>query len=346
MTKIDFRNLSKEVQSEVRRRAIYDYLSMGRKNKARTARKHHISADTMKKWVDNYRKFGKKSFEIDKRGAKKFQNTALSKRQLNWLCKQITNKTPEQLEFPFALWTRKLVAELIERKFGIKVDVSTAGEYLKSFGMTPQKPILKSYKQQSELVQKWLTQEYPEIEKCAKVQKSMIFWGDETAIRSRDQVGRGYSKRGIKPVQTQGGYRFGVNMVSAINNSGNSRFMLFKDKMNGKKFTEFLSRLIKNQKQKIVLIIDNAPYHKSAVVKDFVVNNKNKIELVFLPTYTPELNPDEYLNNALKQKLNHRPKAKSEQELRKSVRFEMKKMQGDKQKIKNLFKHEKVKYAA
>ncbi len=346
MNKINFIKLSKETQSEIRRRAIFDYLSMGRKNKRKIAKIYQITQNTFSKWVKNYDRIGKKSFKIDKRGAKKFQNTALDKRQLNWLCKQISNKTPEQLEFPFALWTRKLVAELIERKFGIKVDVSTAGEYLRSFGMTAQKPVLKSYKQQPELVQKWLTHEYPKIEKRAKEQKSMIFWGDETAIRSRDQVGRGYSKKGIKPVQTQGGYRFGVNMVSAINNSGNSRFMLFSSKMNGKKFTEFLSRLIKNQKQKIVLIIDNAPYHKSAVVKDFAANQAEKLELVFLPTYTPELNPDEYLNNALKQKLNHRPKAKSEQELRKSVRFEMKSMQAKKETIQNLFKHDMVKYAA
>lgn len=307
---------------------------------------YQISYLTLTKWIENYEQFGKKSFTMDGRGAKQFQHCALTKRQMHWLEKQLINKTPEQLEFPFSLWTRKLVAELIARKFGINVDVSTAGEYLKNFGMTPQKPVLKSYKQQPERIRAWLDEEYPKVAARSKAQNSLIFWGDETAVRSRDQVGRGYSKRGVKPVQAQGGYRFGVNMVSAINNSGNSRFMLFSGRMNGKKFIEFLRRLIKGQRQKITLIIDNATYHKSALVKAFAAKNAEKIELVLLPPYAPEINPDEYLNNALKQKLNHRPKAKSQKELGKAVSNIMKTMQGRRTPIQNLFHHDNVKYAA
>jgi transposase len=319
---------------------------MGRKNKSQIAKMYQVTPDIIKKWIDNYETYGEKSFTQDKRGAKKFQHSALNKQQQNWLKKQLINKTPEQFQFPFALWTRKLVAEIIFKKYRIRVDVSTAGEYLKNFGMTTQKPILKSYKQQSEAVRAWLDKEYPRVVQLAKAQDYLIFWGDETAVRSKDQVGRGYSLRGIKPVQTQGGYRFGVNMVSAINNSGNSRFMLFNGRMNGKKFIEFLRRLTKQQRQKIMLIVDNAPYHKSALVKAWVAKHADKIELVYLPTYTPERNPDEYLNNALKQKLNHRPKAKTQKELGKSVTNIMRTMQGNKTSIKNLFCHEKVKYAA
>ena len=346
MHKIDFRHLSKDAQAEIRRRAVYEVLSTGRRNIVALAKKHHTSYNALTKWLAAYDAFGKKSFAADKRGAKKFQNTSLTKRQINWLEKQLINKTPEQLEFPFSLWTRALVAELIERKFGIKVSVSTAGAYLKQCGMTPQKPILKSYKQQPERIRAWVDTEYPQVVARAKAQKALVFWGDETAVRSRDQVGRGYSKRGIKPVQTQGGYRFGVNMVSAINNSGNSRFMLFSGKMNGRKFIEFLRRLIKNQRQKIVLIIDNATYHKSVLVKAYAAKHADKIELIFLPPYAPEINPDEYLNNALKQKLNHRPKAKSQKELGKTVSSIMKTMQGRRTPIQNLFHHDNVKYAA
>ena len=346
MRKIDFRNLGKEAQAEVRRRAVHSYLSMGRKNKATIIKQYQISYPTLTKWLANYEARGEKSVLQDQRGAKPFQNCALNKRQMNWLKKQLINKTPEQLEFPFTLWTRGLVAELIQRKFGMQVSVSTAGAYLKTFGMTPQKPVLKSHKQQPERIRAWLEMEYPQVVKRAKAQESLIFWGDETAVRSRDQVGRGYSKRGVKPVQTQGGYRFGVNMVSAINNSGNSRFMLFSGKMNGGKFIEFLRRLLKGQQQKITLIIDNATYHKSALVKAFAAKHAQRLELVFLPPYAPEINPDEYLNNALKQKLNHKPKAKSQKELGKTVTHIMKTMQGTRTPIQNLFRHDKVKYAA
>ncbi len=346
MSKIDFRMLSKEAQAEVRRRAISSYLSLGSKNKAKLAKMYQVTHNTVTKWIQNYEARGENSFTQDKRGAKPFQHSALNKQQQNWLKKQLINKTPEQLSFPFALWTRKLVTDIIFKKYGLKVDVSTAGEYLKTFGMTSQKPVLKSYKQQLEQVRAWLDKEYPRVVEGAKAQKALIFWGDETAVRSKDQVGKGYGLRGIKPVQMQGGYRFGVNMVSAINNSGNSRFMLFSGRMNGRKFIEFLRRLMKQQRQKIILIIDNAPYHKSAAVKAWALKHADKIELVFLPTYTPELNPDEYLNNALKQKLNHRQKAKTQKELAKSVSCIMKTMQGSPVTIRNLFCHDKVKYAA
>jgi len=126
-----------------------------------------VTQNTVNKWIKDYDKYGENSFERDKRGAKAYQNSALNKQQQNWLKKQLINKTPEQLKFPFALWTRGLVAELIFKKYGIKVDVSTAGEYLKSFGMTPKKPILKSYKQQPLVVKMWLDEEYPKVVKRA-----------------------------------------------------------------------------------------------------------------------------------------------------------------------------------
>ena len=182
MDNIDFRTLSKSAQAEVRRRAVYSYLSAGRKGKVKLAKFYQVTFVTFVKWIANYDAIGEKSFADDKRGTKEFQNSSLNKKQLNWLKKQLVDKTPEQLKFSFALWTRK---------FGIKVDASTAGEYLKKFGMTQQKPVLKSYKQQPALVRAWLDEKYPKLSLRAKEEKSLIFWGDETAIRSQDQVGRG-----------------------------------------------------------------------------------------------------------------------------------------------------------
>lgn len=346
MNHVDFRSLGKEAQAEIRRRAISDYLSAGKRNKARLSKIYKVTPNTIAKWITQYESSGSRSFKSDKRGAKLYQNTILNKQQQNWIKKQLITKTPEHFDFPFSLWTRKLVCELIFKQYGIKVSESTAGEYLNKFGMTPKKPVLKSYKQQPEKIQDWLSDEYPKVVARAKEQKALIFWGDETAIRSEDQVGRGYSLKGEKPIQKNGGYRFGVNMVSAINNSGNVRFKLFTGKMVSKKFIEFLRRLTKFQNQKIIVIIDNAPYHKSALVKKWAKKNRDIIEIVYLPPYSPEINPDEYLNNALKQKLNGVPKAKSPRQLIESVSSIMKSMQSSKNGIRNLFKHEKVRYAA
>jgi len=120
------------------------------------AKTYQVTPNIIAKWIKNYEELGEKSFSKDERGARPFQNSSLNKQQQNWLKKQLINKTPEQFEFPFVLRTRALVAEVILQKYGIRFDVSTAGEYLKSFGMTPQKPVLKSYKQQPKPIRAWL----------------------------------------------------------------------------------------------------------------------------------------------------------------------------------------------
>jgi len=104
----------------------------------------------------------------------------------------------------FALWNRAVVMQLIERECGIKLSVRGVGNYLKRWGLTPQKPIMKAYEQRPEAVKSWLDNEYPDIEHRAKTAGAEIHWGDETAVVNTDVRGRSYAPIGNTPCDLRG----------------------------------------------------------------------------------------------------------------------------------------------
>jgi transposase len=222
--------------------------------------------------------------------------------------------------------------------------------YLKKWGFTPQRPLTKSFKKDPKKVTKFLIEDYPLIKQRAKKEKANIYFLDEMGINNNTHSFlRGYGKKGDKsrqPILTKSNKRVGTNMISVINNSGNFRFMVFEENMNIELFLKFLRQLIKNQDKKIFLILDNLKVHHAKKVQKWQKQHKDKIEFFFLPAYSPELNPDELVNqdvkaNALKHKLIH-----TKSELSKMVRSYLYSLQKDKQKIRNFFKKESVRYAA
>ena len=341
----DTRKISKEARAELRNRAVQAFLSTPGKNMGKMAKTFSVRRQTLRKWVRDYKKSGEKSFSFDFRGAKKWQNAKLSPQQSGALRRIIINKTPEQLQFPFMLWTRHAIRDLVLKRYNIKLGMTTISDYMKKWGMTSQKPKLRSYRQQPEVVQKWIMDVYPSIKKEAKNEGATIHWGDETAIRSQDQVGKGYSLCGKTPVLKTSGGRFGVNMISSITNQGTMRFMLFEGSNNAKKFVDFLRRLTKNQKRKIFLILDNARVHHAIIVQEWLEKHKNKIKVFYLPTYSPEYNPDELLNNTLKSKLKNTTKAQNKESLVNTVSSILKSLQKTPKIIRSFFDTETTRYA-
>jgi transposase len=341
----DTRSLSKESRAEVRLRAVEAYLSMPGRNMGRIASLFSIRRQTLRDWVRRHQEHGGSALLYDNRGAKKWQNTKLSSQQASAVKRLIINKNPDQCELPFMLWTRDAVRELIYRRYNIRLGLTTVSDYLKKWGMTPQKPKLQSYKQQPLAIQRWIDEEYPAIAKRALKEKAEIHWGDETAIRSQDQVGRGYSPKGETPVLRTSGSRFGVNMVSSISNRGTMRFMLFDGSMNAEMFKSFLRRLIKGRDKKTFLIVDNARVHHAKLVKKWVVKHHDRIELFFLPAYSPEHNPDELLNNTLKAKLKNTTKAQNRETLISSAYSILKSLQNAPITIRSFFQTETTSYA-
>lgn len=338
----DGRKLSKEAQKELRLRVITYWQEHQNMSQASTVFK--VPYVTVRKWVAKTKLNGQESLILDGRGRP--VGKELLPGQEKRIIRKMTNKTPEQMKLRYGLWTREVVSELIWREYNIRRSVWQIGRYLKEWGFTPQKPVYKAYEQNTEEVNDWLKKKYPNIKRMAKKEKAMIFWGDETGVRSKDNRGRSFAPVGQTPVVKKTGRQFGITMISAVNNRGKLYFMICSGGINAKRFIRFLNRLIRSRKEKVFLVIDNLPAHKTNKVKEWVKRNIKKIKLFYLPPYSPELNPDEYLNQDLKVSITGKISMKDTQDLKKGVMKFMYKRKRNPKQVKMYFHHAKVKYAA
>jgi transposase len=270
----------------------------------------------------------------------------LSLAQQNTVCKIIEDRCPEQLKLPGFLWTREAVADLMHRKFGIRVSKWTVGRYLQAWGFTPQKPVRRAYEQNPEAVERWLTEDYPAIRALAKKEKAEIYWEDEMGMRSDHAAGRTYAPKGKTPVVMATGQRFSCNMISAITNKGHLLFMVYHRRFTSAVFLEFLKRMVRQVKTKIFLVADGHPTHRSRAVREWLEANSDRIRLFFLPAYSPQLNPDELLNNDVKTNAVGRRHASNRKELVQTVRKYLHKRQRQPHLVKRYFHEKHVRYAA
>ena len=269
--------------------------------------------------------------------------TAVQEKEIREL---IRDKTPEQLKLPFALWTRKSVRDLMYHRTGIMVPIRTVGEYLNRWGYTPQRPLKKAYEQRPAEVKKWLDATYPQVQARAKKEKAEIHWGDETGVTNELHYGRSYSPAGVTPVTNVQAKLLSTSMISSITNQGKVRFMIYKGGLNVDIFKRFLKRLIKDAQKKIFLIIDNLRVHHAKMLTEWLELNKDHIELIFLPSYSPERNPDEYLNNDLKTGLSMKQHPRTTKDLLGNIVSHMRMLQKSPEHVIRFFEHPAVKYAA
>jgi transposase len=304
-----------------------------------------VSRTSVVRWWRNYRQEGMNGLKQKTRGRRHGQKRRLDREQERSIQRMLVDKTPDQLKLPFALWTRKAVQEAIVQHYDVKLPIRTVGEYLHRWGFTPQKPVKKSYEQQPERVKKWLDEEYPGIARKAREEGAEILWGDETGISSEDNRGRGYAPKGQTPVVYGPGKRFSASMISAINNQDKMRFMVYEGALRVDTFLKFLRRVIKDTGRKSFIIVDNLRVHHAKKVQKWVEKHKDRIEIFFLPPYSPEHNPDEYMNQDVKAHMRKKPAPRSDRELKKGLRSYMKRLLWKTDKVARFFEHENVNYA-
>ena len=308
------------------------------------ARVFGVTRQAIGRWVGSFRESGVKALRAKRRGRP--PEPRLSGEEASWVRRQIVSRTPDQLALRFFLWTREAVRDLIAAEFGLQLSVWTVGRYLKTWGFTPQKPIRRAFEQNPIEVQRWLQETYPGIRTRALREKAEIYWGDETGMRSDHAAGRSYGRRGQTPVIPRSGKRFGCNMISAITNRGRLYFMVFDQEFNAPVFVKFLERLLRQIRRKLFLILDGHPVHRSRVAKAWLAKNQRRLRVFFLPGYSPELNPDELLNQDVKTNAVGRQPPFDVDELMSNVRGFMRSKQRRPEAVRSYFRGRHVSYAA
>jgi transposase len=345
MTDEDTRSLPAPAQAALRNRAVRAVLNG--MTQAEAARVFRVHPNAVNRWIKRYREGGFQGLGERRRGRRPGEQAALTELQQQEVIALVRDSTPDQLGLAGFLWTREAVAELIIRRYGRWLARTTVGGYLRGWGFSPQRPQHRALEQNPAAVRRWLAEEYPAIRALAKREGGVVLWLDEMGVRSDAAAGRSWAPVGQTPVIKRTGKRFRVNMISAISNQGMLRFRLFTGSFSGQVFIDFLRRLLRDcGGRKVHLIVDGHPVHRAKLVSAWVGRHVERIELHFLPGYSPELNPVELLNHDVKANAAGRRRPRSARELRAELHGYLRRRQRQPQVLVRFFDHPTTRYAA
>ena len=292
-------------------------------------------------WLARYRTGG---WHALRTGHRSGRPKKINGQQMSWIYSTIRDKDPRQLKFSFALWTRQMVADVIKNKFGIKLSPASVGRLLGQLGFSCQKPLYRAYQRNFELVQKWKEEEFPQIQKRAKKEGAVIYFQDESGIRSDFHAGTTWAPKGQTPIIEATGARFSLNMVAAITPKGEMHFMIVKGSVNATIICDFLKRLMHNHENKVFLIWDGHPTHKSKSVKNCIASFGGRLEIFLLPSYSPDLNPIEQLWNHTKNNGVGRQPVNGPDQLKRAVINKLRSLQKLPKLISSFFRHPDCRY--
>ena len=277
-------------------------------------------------------------------GRKQGEQTLLSDVQEREMKRIIIDKTPDQYKMRFMLWTREAISGLALELFGVKLSLQCVSNYMKRWGFSCQRPTKRAYFADNVKNDRFMKEEYPAIKERAKAENAVIYWGDEVGVDNREHYQRGFAPKGKPPVISVEVKRERLNMLSAITHRGKVRFMIFDGTMNQQTLIEFMRRMINDVPQKVFLMLDNLRVHHGKKVQKWLEKHKGRIEVFFLPPYAPELNPDEYLNHALKRSVHLGVNPRTKGEIRHKVQSFVRGLQHNSDRVVAFFKHPKVAY--
>jgi transposase len=342
MNKHDLRKVSRETKNEIHLLAVEAVRKEGRSIKD-VALFYGVSRQSIHTWLNHFDHGGKQALKC---GKAKGSPTCLDIEQETILINKLKNHTPEDFKMSGMLWTREHCCRLAKKLFGKVVSLSAMGRMLRRKNMSCQKPLRRAYEQNPKGVAKWKKEIFPQIIKEAKKSRASVFFSDETGVRSDNHSGTTWGKRGQTPIVSRTGKRLRLNIIGAMSRRGDFKFMVYDDKMNGKKFVEFLKRLMHKRRRPIFLVVDSHPSHKSSVVKNYLESQGNKLRLIYLPPYSPELNPQEYGWNAMKNRKVSSARISNQKELVTAVRSCLRRWQKNPGLVKGFFRTKDTFYAA
>lgn len=340
----DVRHLSGECLEFLRLRALHG-IELGYSEKE-VADILGVCRETVSRWWTAYRSGGVDMLPHGHPGRPLGSGRSLSDEQARRIQTLIDENTPEKLGIHSTLWTRKAVGDLVRKEFGIDLADRTLGEYLRRWNYTPKKPQRHARKQDPKEVKRWLEKTYPAIEKQAAKEDAEIHWCDETGVNADHHPGKSYSPKGERATMDVPPPHIHMNQISTVTNEGAVRFMTYKGTMNDELFLTFLGRLLRTTTKKVLLITDHLRAHDDDTVHNWEDAHKDRIELFYLPKYSPEMNPTEYLNNDMKETVNASGLPDNKETLRSRMQTFMRKLYHMPAHVMSYFLHPAVHYAA
>lgn len=270
--------------------------------------------------------------------------TKLTPAQERQVFRWVNGRDPRQYGLDFGLWTRAIVAQLIEKKFGVRLGATAVGALLAKLGLTPQKPLQRAYQRDPEAIERWQRETYPAIARQAKAQGAEVFFWDESGFRADTVHGRTWGVRGQTPVVQRPGQRQSISAASAVNAKGAFWFCTYQGALNAELFVELLKKMMRHRKKPVHLVLDSLPAHKKALVREYVDSTSGKLTLHFLPGYAPDLNPDELVWSHVKRTGAARRPLQKGEKLRERIEEQLADVQNKPRLVRSFFDAPSVAY--
>lgn len=265
---------------------------------------------------------------------------AQEKRVFRW----VNGRDPRQYGLDFGLWTRAVVAELIDKKFGVRLGLTAVGELLAKLGLTPQKPLQRAYQRDPQAIEKWQRETYPAIARQAKAEGAEVCFWDESGFRADTVHGKTWGVRGQTPVVQRPGQRQSISAASAVNATGAFWFCTYEGGLNAELFVELLKKMMDRRKKPVHLVLDSLPAHKKAIVREYTESTNGRLTLHFLPGYAPDLNPDELVWSHVKRTGNARRPLQKGEKLRERIEAQLATLQKLPHLVRSFFQAPSVAY--
>jgi transposase len=342
MATVDGRKLDHKILEHIRMQAVRRVMEDG-ESPSEVMKSYGLCRTTIYPWL---REFEDKGWEALAESISEGPEPKMNDKQKERVKRWILGKDPRQYGFDFGLWSRRIVQQLIQDKMGIELCLTSVGKLLASLNITPQKPLRRAYERDPKAVQLWLDETYPKLKKRAKRLATKIFFLDEAGFQSDPPLGRTYGLKGQTPIVKTSGQRQSINVISAVNARGEFWAATYDGKLNSESFVLFLKNFMKGRRGKVFLILDGHPSHTSKLVQRYVESLNGKLELHRLPTYSPDLNPDEFVWSYMKNNGVSKKPLKKNESLRNRVEEDLIKITYDQDLVRSFFGAQTVAYAA
>jgi transposase len=333
----DARRLSSESLELIRRIAVRAVIELGMTNKE-AAEVVGVGENAVGKWCAAYREQGELGFVVQPQGRPEGTGRSLSPDEEAEVQAILREAAPKDYDIPLPRWTRKAVRELIRQLYDEDLTLQGVGKYLARWNMTPQKPGRHAPEQDPEEVREFAEETLQNTVKRAEKEGGQLHFADETGARISDQIGTTYAPKGQTPVEDVSNNPLRQNMISNVTPEGEMLHWLFPGNMNADTFIEYLEYLAAWSKRKVFLFIDRHPSHTAAKVDQWLDEHSDQIEVIWLPRYSPESNPDEFLNNDLKQNLKTKPLPETSEGFRETIREILEEIASMRERVKGYFR--------
>jgi transposase len=256
----------------------------------------------------------------------------------------INGQDPRQYGLDFGLWTRSVVASLIEQKFGIRLGVTAVGALLAKLGLTPQKPLQRAYQRDPEAIERWQRESFPAIATQAKASGGEVYFWDESGFRADTVHGKTWGVKGQTPVVERPGQRQSISAASAVSARGAFWYCTYQGGLNAELFATLLRQMMQHRRKPVHLVVDGLPAHRTALVKAYVASTEGMLTLHFLPGYAPELNPDELVWSHVKRTGVARTPLRQGEKLQAKIEAQLTAIKRTPRLVKSFFKAPSVAY--